>query len=126
MKKAIYICWGIFYVICAGCGFVPEPEGIVRYAMMGMGLIFFVPGFMLLYLGERKVIRLISAVSLGATLACMIFNFLSVHSTVGTGDFLYALLGLVSVPMFCSVVWVVSLFLWACLLMASFLKSPQK
>ena len=122
MKKAVYICWAIFYVVCAGCGFVPEPEGIVRYAMMGMGLIFFVPGFMLLYLGERKVIRLISAVSLGATAVCIILNFLSVHSTVGTGDFLYALLGLVSVPMFCSVIWVVSLFLWACLLICTFIE----
>jgi hypothetical protein len=126
MKKAIYICWGIFYVICAGCGFVPEPEGIVKWAMLGLSLVFFVPGFVLLYLGERKAIRIISAVSLGATAACLIFNFLSVHATQGTGDFLYALLGLVSVPMFSAGVWVLSLFLWACLLMASFLKSPHK
>ena len=122
MIKTTYICWGVLYALCAGIGFIPEPSGIVKWAMVGLSLMFFLPGFVLLYLGQRKPVRLISAISLGATLVTLMLNFLSVHSTIGTGDFLYVLLGLVSTPMFCTRIWVLSLFLWACLLTTSFMK----
>jgi hypothetical protein len=125
MIRMTYICWGVLYALCAGFGFIPEPEGMVKWAMTGLSMMFFVPGFVLLYLEQHKTVRLISAVSLGATMVIIMLNFLSVHSTTGTGDFLYALLGLVSVPMFCSNLWVLSLFLWACLLMASFVKFSE-
>ena len=125
MIKTTYICWGVLYALCAGFGFIPEPSGIVKWAMVGLSLMFFLPGFVLLYLGQRKPVRLISAISLGATLVTLMLNFLSVHSTTGTGDFLYALLGLVSAPMFCAQYWVLSLFLWACLLFASLTKKNQ-
>ena len=122
MVKTIYICWGVIYALCFGFGFIPEPEGITAFAMTGLGIVFFVPGFVLLYLGQRKVVRLISAISLGATMVSIMLNFLAVNATTGTGDFLYVLLGLVSTPMFCTRIWVLSLFLWACLLMTSFMK----
>ena len=125
MKRTTYICWGILYALCAGFGFIPEPEGIVKWAMMGLSVMFFVPGFVLLYLGERKPVRILSAVSLGLTVVVFALNVLSVHSTTGTGDFLYALLGLVSAPMFCAQIWVLSLFLWACLLMGSFVNRKR-
>ena len=125
MKRTVYICWGVLYALCAGFGFIPEPQGIVKWAMVGLAVMFFVPGFVLVYLGEKKVVRIISAVSLCATFVVFVLNVLSVHSTVGTGDFLYALLGLVSAPMFCSVYWVLSLFLWACLLMSTFMKMKR-
>lgn len=125
MVKTTYICWGVLYALCAGFGFIPEPSGIVKWAMVGLSILFFVPGFVLLYLEQKKPVRLISAISLGATLVTVILNFLSVYSTTGTGDFLYALLGLVSAPMFCAQYWVLSLFLWACLLFASLTKKKQ-
>lgn len=125
MKRTVYICWGVLFTLCAGFGFIPEPEGIVKWAMVGLSVMFFVPGFVLLYLGEKRVVRVISAASLIATFVVFVLNVLSIHSTAGTGDFLYALLGLVSVPMFCSVYWVLSLFLWACLLMGTFVKMKR-
>jgi hypothetical protein len=122
----VYICWGILYALCFGFGFIPEAEGITAWAMTGLGVVFFVPGFMLLYLEQKKTVRLISAVSLIGTMVTIMLNFLAVNASTGTGDFLYVLLGLVSAPMFCTRIWVLSLFLWACLLMSTFIKFPNK
>ena len=126
MVRTVYICWGILYVLCFGFGFIPEAEGITAWAMTGLGVVFFVPGFMLLYLEQKKTVRLISAVSLIGTMDTIMLNFLAVNASTGTGDFLYVLLGLVSAPMFCTRIWVLSLFLWACLLMSTFIKFPNK
>jgi hypothetical protein len=122
----VYICWGILYALCFGFGFIPEAEGITAWAMTGLGVVFFVPGFLLLYLEQKKTVRLISAVSLIGTMVTIMLNFLAVNASTGTGDFLYVLLGLVSAPMFCTRIWVLSLFLWACLLMSTFIKFPNK
>ena len=126
MVRTVYICWGILYALCFGFGFVQEPVGVTAFAMTALSVMFFVPGFLLLGLGQKKVLRLISAVSLGATMVTVMLNFLSVNASTATGDFLYVLLGLVSTPMFCARVWVLSLFLWACLLMSTFIKFPGK
>ena len=126
MVRTVYICWGILYVLCFGFGFIPEAEGITAWAMTGLGVVFFVPGFLLLYLEQKKTVRLISAVSLIGTMVTIMLNFLAVNASTGTGDFLYVLLGLVSCPMFCARIWVLSLFLWACLLMSTFIKFPDK
>ena len=126
MVRTVYICWGILYALCFGFGFIPEAEGITAWAMTGLGVVFFVPGFVLLWLEQKKMVRLISAVSLVGTMVTVMLNFLAVNASTGTGDFLYVLLGLVSVPMFCARIWVLSLFLWACLLMSTFIKFPGK
>ena len=126
MVRTVYICWGILYALCFGFGFIPEAEGITAWAMTGLGVVCFVPGFVLLWLEQKKMVRLISAVSLVGTMVTVMLNFLAVNASTGTGDFLYVLLGLVSVPMFCARIWVLSLFLWACLLMSTFIKFPNK
>ena len=126
MVRTVYICWGVLYALCFGFGFIPEAEGITAFAMTGLSIMFFVPGFALLYLGQKMVVRLISAVSLIGTMVTIMLNFLAVNASTGTGDFLYVLLGLVSTPMLCARVWVLSLFLWACLLMSTFIKFPGK
>lgn len=123
--KLLYIIWAGLYILCAGLGFIQEPEGVAAVLMTLLSLAFFVPGFVLVYRGKRKVVGSLSLVSLVATLAALVLNVLSVAMSSFSGDFLYTLLGLVSAPMYCSRVWVLSLFLWACLLMASLMK-PKK
>ena len=59
---------------------------------------------------------------LGLTLALLIGNILAVLGGTALDTPLHIALGLVSAPMFCSNYWVVSLFLWAVLLVASFVK----
>ena len=54
-----------------------------------------------------------------AIMVLLVANFLSALGSVTLGDVLYGMLVIVSSPMVCSGYWVLSLFLWACLLMSS-------
>ena len=132
-KSSLMAVWGIFYIICAGLGFIPEPEGAVRIFLTIISVLFFVPPAILLFdalsAGDRKTVlllRRISAASLLLTLLLLIANFLAALSAEWLGGVLHVLLALGSVPMFCSNYWVLSLFLWAVLLVASMQKRKEK
>ena len=130
MKEIIlYALWGCMYILCTGLGFVPNPAGFGKILLTLTSLIFFLPGAAIVY-HARKVrdrkslirIRWISSISLILTVVVLILNFFSVHWSAAAGRNLYQLLVLVSAPMICSQYWIVSLFLWACMLTASFQK----
>ncbi len=128
-RKLIYGLWGCLYILCVGLGFVKNPEGFGKILLTLTSLIFFLPGVYLLYdafrTQNRKAvlqIRWISLLSLALTLILLVLNFLSVSWSASAGNALYELLILVSAPMVCSQYWILSLFLWACMLMASFRK----
>ena len=53
-------------------------------------------------------------------------NLVSALWSETLGSFLYYLLVILSTPMVCSGYWIMSLFLWACLLMASLMGLKQK
>lgn len=118
-NKALYILWAGLYILCAALGFIPSPEGIAANAMTLLSIAFFIPGAVLLYRGQRIPVRVISIVSLAATVIALILNIWSVYLEKIDGQILYTLLGLVSAPMFSARIWLLSLFLWACLLVAS-------
>ena len=65
------------------------------------------------------MVRNLSAISLGVTLFLLVLNFLSGKASDAMGEFLYGLLTMLSAPMVCSQYWLLSLFLWACLLMTA-------
>ena len=71
------------------------------------------------------LVRNLSVLSLGVTLVTLILNFVLAVSSETLGNLLHYVLTIVSAPMMCSGYWVLSLFLWACLLMAS-LKGLKK
>ncbi len=118
-NKALYILWGALYALCAALGFLEYPEQMASTTMTLLSIGFFVPGFVLLYRGQRKPVAILSALSLGLTTLGLLGNIWSVALTEEEGRLLYAFLGLVSAPMYCARIWVLSLFLWACLLIAS-------
>ena len=125
-KKSLFALWGGLFILCAGLGFIPEPEGAGRTLLTGLSVVFFAPGGILLYRGVQKkdrqlvkLIRNLSAASLGLTLVALVANFLSLAAPNAVGDGLYAVLVIVSSPMVCSGYWLLSLFLWACLLVKS-------
>lgn len=126
-KSSLLALWGILYIICAGLGFIPEPEGGVRVLLLVISLLFFLPPAMVLRdairRGDKKTVRLIrllSAASLGITLLLIILSILTAASGEALGSMLNVLLVVLSAPMFCSNYWALSLFLWAALLTASF------
>ena len=132
-KSSLMAVWGIFYIICAGLGFIPEPEGAVRIFLTVISVLFFVPPAILLYDAfsgrDRKTvlrIRRLSALSLGVTLALLIANFLAALTSEWLGTVLHVLLAICSAPMFCSNYWILSLFLWAVLLVSSMQKWKEK
>lgn len=130
-NKTLYLSWGAVYILCLALSFIPAPAGVLKAALSILSLLFFVPGALLLIRGFReknqaliKQIRTISALSLVLTLVLLIANLLSIAGSAVLGSVLHIFLLVVSVPMPISGFWVVSVFLWACLFVGSFLKKP--
>lgn len=125
-NKKLYTLWGVLFILCALLGFIPQPVGLMKALLVLLSILFFVPGCILLYRAAKSgdlqrisLIRTLSLISLGATLVLLVLNFLSASASDAAGSFLYGLLVVISAPMICSQYWIVSLFLWACLLMTS-------
>ena len=132
-EKNLYIIWACLYFLCVGLGLVQEAEGFGKILLVLTAVIFFLPGVGLLYYGfqtnNRNVllrVRIVCLASLSLTLLLIIANLMSVSVSADVGNVLYALLALFSAPMLCSQYWVLSLFLWACLLMGSFTKPKNR
>lgn len=125
-KKLLFALWGGMFILCAVLGFIPQPEGALKYGMTGLSVLFFVPAGLLLANAKKDrdiqaltLIRNLSAASLILTVILIIANFLSVMGSDALGDALYTALIIASSPMVCSGYWLLSLFLWACLLTVS-------
>ena len=133
-KEAIlYAVWACLYILCVGLGTVETVEGFGKVLFVLTALIFFLPGILLLILSfqekNRKIllrVRMIALCSLILTVIVFCANVMAVSASGEAGIVLNDLLNLVSAPMFCSQYWILSLFLWACLLSASFLKRIEK
>ena len=122
----LYALWGALYILCGLLGFIREPNGFVMALLVLLAVGFFVPGAILLYRGWKehnpgkiRMIRNLSLGWLGLTLVLLVANFLTAGATEVTGDLLYGFLVFLSAPMYCGQFWIMSLFLWACLLMSS-------
>lgn len=132
-RSTLWLLWGVFYIICAGLGFIPQPEGIVRAMLFVLSLLFFVPPGVLLYEARRhsdrallRRLRILALASLILTQLMLIANILAAPHSEELGTAMHILLGLVSAPMFCSNYFAVPLFLWAVVLIMSFTKKKEK
>ncbi len=125
-KKFLTALWACLFIVCAGLGFIPEPEGTLSTLLAIFSLLFFLPPALLLRDAKKskdiaaiQLIRNLAVLSLGLTAALLILNFLTVFSSEVLGQVLHYVLIIVSCPMICSGRWAMSLFLWACLLTAA-------
>ena len=125
----LYAIWLCLYILCVGLGTVENVEGVGKVFFVLTALIFFVPGVMLLVLGRKEKnkkmirrVRIVSICSLALTVIVFCANVASIAASSQAGTFLNDLLNLVSAPMFCAQYWILSLFCWASLLSASFMK----
>lgn len=125
MKKSVfYIAWGALYCLCVGFGFLSEPRGIGKALLVLLSLLFFLPPYLLLWQAKKAtdrktllVLRSVSSCILALTLLLLVLNLLSVYVSPEAGLTLHVLLVMFSAPMVCGQYWVLSLFLWALLLM---------
>ncbi|MDY3781437.1 MAG: hypothetical protein SOZ90_04575 [Candidatus Faecousia sp.] len=129
-KNILWILWSGAYVLCAALGFLPERSSGLQAFLTVLSLGFFVPPALLLIGAYRekspktiRLVRTVSALSLGLTVLALIFNIVFASGSAALGNFLHGLLVLVSAPMLCMDYWALSLFLWACLLFGSLKKS---
>lgn len=125
-NSTLWTLWGCLYIVCAIGGCLPVQDGIGKWILIFLSLVFFVPPAILLYLasrsGNKKSIRRIRNISFGwlvGALVLILCNILSVLADQLTGQILYYALAILSSPMICGQVWVVSLFLFSCLMIAA-------
>ena len=121
--KTFFLLWGGLFALCAALGFVNTASTALQVLKTVLSVAFFIPGGLLLRLSREKghreialLVRNLSAASLLLTAALLIANFLSVLAPKLLGDILHSMLIVVSSPMICSGYWVLTLFLWACLM----------
>lgn len=124
-QKTLYAIWGVLYILCCALGFLPEKTAPLTV----IAVLFFTPGVLILidaYKQRNKkalvCLRLLCLGSLVLTLAFLAASFASAQGSTALGNVLHYILGIVSVPMYCSSIWALPLFLWACLFIASFPK----
>lgn len=132
-RKTYFLIWGGLFILCACLGFIPEPEGALKWVLVALCLVFFVPPAILAARAAKekdrtllKLLRNLSMLSLGSTAAALIGNFLTLMASDALGNGLYALLVIVSTPMICGQYWLLSLFCWAFLMVFCISKLRRK
>ena len=135
MKKIfVYISWAVAYLLSVIFGLFITPGNVGKLLLAIFSVLFFLPPFYLTALARKEKnrkalmsLRLISICVLVISLILLVLNFLSVYFSANAGLVLYILLVVFSAPMVCGQYWVLSLFLWACLLMFSLLRlNPEE
>lgn len=134
MKNKVFLwsAWGILYIICVPFSYISDPNPAQSVALLLLGLIFFIPGALLLIHALRTKdkktllsLRWISGLSLALTLCFLVGNVFSALGSDSLGDTMYGFLALVSVPMLCCRQWALSMLLWALLFFATIVKPPK-
>ena len=122
-KKALYLGWLAMFALCAGLGFLPQPAGLTRGLLIALAVLCFVPPALIVYFGWRekswedlRLVRNLAIGSLVMTLVALIGNFLTLAASETVGNVLYAILVILSSPMVCGQIWIISLLLWAALM----------
>ena len=125
-NKTLYILWAVLFGLCAGLGFFREVVTGGQWRMTALSVLFFAPPGALLWRARKKkdehtrlLIRDLSGASLGLTLVLLVANLMAALGSEWLGNFLDALLTVLSAPMKASGYWALSLFLWAVLFIAS-------
>lgn len=125
-KSFLKAVWAGMFILCGVLGFLPDQQGATLALMVALAVAFFAaPGY-LTWLSwrqgdarELKLVRNLSAISLGSTLVLIMANLFSTLGPTWLGDVLYYALTVVSTPMMCGHTWALSLTLWAALLWSS-------
>ena len=120
-NKWLFALWGVLWLLCGLLGLISEPGDGLWVFMRLMTFGCFLPPFLLLRSNRRtaQLLRNLSAASLGLTAGLLGLNFASLGASEAVGNLLHVLLAILSSPMFCGGNWLISLFLWACLLIAA-------
>ena len=125
-KHGLFALWGALFALCATLGFLVATSPALNILMTILSVAFFIPPALLLHMAAREgdqntlaLIRNLSLASLVLTVFLIMANFFSALGSALVGNILNSILIIVSTPMICSGYWVLSLFLWACLMITA-------
>lgn len=126
-----YLLWAVLFGVTAAMGFTPAPEkGMQEALYMLMAGVVFLPAWMILIRANKekntkhkKIVRNLCIASIAGTTTLMALNVMSAGWSESVGNALYAALVIVSAPMVCGQNYMLSLFMWGFLLMASVSKT---
>ena len=62
--KILFALWAFLYLLCAGLGFIPNPQGALRIGMILLAAACFVPPLMLIRTKEKSAVALVRNVAL--------------------------------------------------------------
>ena len=129
----LYGLWAFAFVLTAGLGFIPNPEGAALVILRCISLLFFLPPALILVKAKKEdarrqtlLVNRLSIASLACTCLLLVASVLSAGGSEALGTILHILLTIISAPMECSNFYALSLFGWACLMMASFPEKKKK
>ena len=135
MNLFLFCLWGVFYLLNAGLGFLNPDTQLLKTAFTFLAVLAFIPPALLLGNGyvtkNRKLILAIRKICVTVlvltTIFLAAFFFSAALASEAVVNTIFVILTFVSAPMLSGQYWILSLFLWACLLSATFLKiSDQK
>lgn len=123
-KTVLHSLWAAGLILCACLGFIQERTAGVQALLTALALLSFLPPALCLYFArkssdqkEARLIRNLSALSLGLTLLGLLLAILTAPMGGSLASAVNLFLSIVSAPMYCSSSWAVPLFFWACLLL---------
>lgn len=121
-NKILFALWGGLFALCALLGLL----GLSRGVWTVVSVVFFLPPAALAFrAGKRRdndlrlLIRNLSAASLGLTLIGIVLGIVTASAASWVGNAVHVFLTIVSAPMMLCGYWALSLFLWACLFVAT-------
>ena len=126
--RTLYILWAVLFVLTAVLGLAVTPKTVgVRLAMQLAAAVFFLPPWLILTKAKaessahhRNLIRLLAAAALVLAMVMICLNIVAVHWSEGAAAAINIVTTVVTAPMVCGDAYVLSLFLWATLLVGSF------
>ena len=125
-EKMLYFIWAVLFIVCVALGMNTDAQGAEKVATIVVSVLFFIPRFILVLdavKSENKktmlLIRCLSIASLSLTVLMLVISTLAATSSGAGAQIIHTILLVVSTPMFASHYWIISLFLWASLLMLS-------
>lgn len=131
--KSVWLSWLYLFVLTAVLGFIPAPTGFLKLLLIVLTVVFFVPGFVLLVMADRrdevKTIRLVRNIAIAALVLATVLimlNFMSATMSKLWGDVFHVMLVVLATPLVCGQYWVLSLFGWACLMIYGFTLLKQR
>ena len=129
--KILYLAWGGLFVVTAVLGllFPGAQNGLGLLCLRAVTVAFFLPPWLILSKARAegnvfhiRLPRYLALASLALTLVLVCAGILTAVDNPALGDLIHVVMAIVCAPLICSNFYVLPMFLWGTVLVASFRK----